>query len=70
MGLVDADRVDRQNRVEPIGKPRALDKRSQHRRRAVGEDGGPKSRLAQRAEDRWNLGERVEAEIELHQPVA
>ena len=70
VGLERANRVDRENSVEHRLEPRPPDQRLEHRRRAVGEDGGLESRLAQRAEDRGNLRERLEAEVKLHQPLA
>ena len=69
IGLERVDRIDRQNGVEHRFEPRPLDQRFEHAWRAVGEDGGLESRLAQRAEDRGNLRERLEAEIKLHQPL-
>ena len=70
VGLEGADGVDREDGVEHRLEPGALDQRLEHHGRAVGENGGFEPGLAQAREHGGNLGERLEAEIEVHQALA
>ena len=70
VSLEDLDRVDRQDGVEQRAQARAVNERIEHRRRSVGQNGGLESALPQNCEDFRNFRERLEAEIELHQPRA
>ena len=70
MRLVDADLLDRQHAIEKPADPGAIDRRAQHRRRAVRQDRGGESHRLEPAQHLRYFRESSERQIQVHQPVA
>jgi hypothetical protein len=67
-GLEDADLLDRDHLIEASGKARGAEDAVEHGRAAIGENGEAQAAALQVDEGRLGILERVEPQIELHQP--